>query len=378
MATETDLITRPESPGFSGNKLFSGIKPEIVAELQLIPHRVDFEPDVVVFREGDPADCFFLIADGGVTISKRGRGGRQEVLSQFGSDEFFGEMAIYDPAPRSAQAATTGPTSLGRVDQAGLERMLALAPLEISANLTRESIRRLRNADSLLIAELLAAERLSLVGSMAAGIIHDFKNPITVILGAVQMIERRSDDATATKYAGMIRRSVDGMLSMAQELLDYSRGAASLQLQTVSVGDLLAELDEQALNLLAASGIKVERRIAYSGAITVDRSRFIRLLLNVVRNAAEAMAGGGTLQLEVDHSGDRVRIHIEDTGEGIPADMLPTIFQPFVTRGKSSGTGLGLAIAKSVVDAHGGNISISSTPGVGTRVLIELPVTQRS
>src|SRR5690606_20528680 len=136
--------------------------------------------------------------------------------------------------------------------------------LEISANLTRESIRRLRNADSLLIAELLAAERLSLVGSMAAGIIHDFKNPITVILGAVQMIERRSDDATATKYAGMIRRSVDGMLSMAQELLDYSRGAASLQLQTLSMGDLLAELDEQALNLLAASGIKVERRIAYS------------------------------------------------------------------------------------------------------------------
>lgn len=366
----------PKFRGFSTSKLFSGIAPDIVAELEFIPQRVDLERDIVIFHEGDAADCFFLIAEGGVRISKRGRGGRQERLSHFGSSDFFGEMAIYDPAPRSAQATTTEFTSLGRVDQAGLERMLALAPLEISANFTRESIRRLRSMDAMLIKELIESERLSLVGSMAAGIIHDFKNPISVIMGAVQMIERRSEDPVATKYAGMIRRSVDRMLSMAQELLDYSRGATSMDLHTVTIREILEELDEQALNLLPASGITVERSISYHGSFTVDRSRFIRLLLNVIRNAAEAMTGGGALRIEVDRSGDQIRFHVEDTGGGIPDEILPTIFQPFVTRGKSGGTGLGLAIAKSVVDAHGGQISISSTPGVGTRVLITVPEQQ--
>lgn len=373
----TTASTMPsESPRFSGNKLFSGIAPKVVADLALIPKPVDFAPEVVIFHEGDPAECLFLIADGGVRISKRGRGGRQETLSDFGGDDFFGEMAIYDPAPRSARATTTDYTSLGQVDQAGLERMLALAPVEISANLTREFIRRLRSIDALLIKELLETERLSLVGSMAAGIVHDFKNPFSVIMGAVQMIERRSEDPIATRYVGMIRRSVDRMLSMAQELLDFSRGAGSMDLQAVTIAEILDELDEQALNLLPESEIRVERTVAYTGEFTVDRSRFIRLLLNVIRNAAEAMPGGGVLRIEVDRAGDRIRFQIEDTGGGIPDEILPTIFQPFVTRGKSGGTGLGLAIAKSVVDAHGGHISISSARGVGTRVLIEIPERQ--
>lgn len=362
-----------DTPSFASNKLFSGIPATILQEVERIPTTLEFAESTVIFQEGDPADCFFLIASGEVRISKRGRGGRQESLSDFGAGDFFGEMAIYDPAPRSARAASTQATLLGRVDQEGFRRMIELAPLEISSNLTRETIRRLRRMDSLLIDELMEAERLSLVGTMAGSIIHDFKNPMAVIQGAVQMLERRTDDPALTKYAGMIRRSVGRMMSMAHELLDYSRGVTSLDLRPVRVEDLFEELEEQALHLLPASGISVERDIGFTGSIMIDRNRFIRMLLNIIRNAAEAMAAGGTLRIGVARSGAEVRFTVEDTGGGIPDDILPTIFEPFVTHGKPSGTGLGMAIAKAVADAHGGRITISTTPGVGTRVDVTLP-----
>ena len=171
----------------------------------------------------------------------------------------------------------------------------------------------------------------------------------------------------------MIRRSVDRIQTMAQELLDYSKGESSLDLQNVTIADILAELDEQALNILAQSNIRVERSVSCSGTFTVDRSRFIRVLLNLVRNAAEAMREGGDLRIAVDRSDDPVRFHVEDTGGGIPEEILPTMFQPFVTHGKQKGTGLGLAIAKSVVEAHGGGISIINKPGVGAHFLVEMP-----
>lgn len=366
---------RPEFRAYTGNKLFAGIPPATLEQLATIPTSVQHPSEIVIFDEGDPADCFFLIADGGVRISKRGRGGRQESLSHFRGGDFFGEMAIYDPAPRSAQATTTEPTSLGHVDESGFRQMLELAPVEISSNLTRETIRRLRRMDALLIEELLEAERLSLIGSMAGDIIHDFKNPISVISGTVQLLEKRTEDPSLTKYAGMIRRSVDRMLSMAQELLDFSRGVTSLDIGAVTVSDLLDELDEQALHLLSESGIRVERRIGFGGTVAIDRSRFVRLLLNVVRNSAEAMRGGGDLRLTVEGAAGEVRFIIEDTGGGVPEEILPTVFEPFVTRGKAGGTGLGMSIAKAVADAHGGRITIANT-GVGARTTICIPAAQ--
>jgi signal transduction histidine kinase len=139
------------------------------------------------------------------------------------------------------------------------------------------------------------------------------------------------------------------------------------------VDELFEELEEQALHLLPAAGIRVERDIGFTGSIIIDRNRFIRMLLNIIRNAAEAMAAGGVLRVGVTRSEGEIRFTVEDTGGGIPEEILPTIFEPFVTHGKSSGTGLGMAIARAVADAHGGRITISTTPGVGTRVDISLP-----
>ena len=105
----------------------------------------------------------------------------------------------------------------------------------------------------------------------------------------------------------------------------------------------------------------------------MDCGRFARVLLNLAKNAVEAMPKGGILWLTLGEHGGKVVFRVADTGCGIPEDLLPSIFEPFVTRGKSTGTGLGLAIVKSVVESHHGTIAVQSTPGKGTAFEITLP-----
>ena len=136
---------------------------------------------------------------------------------------------------------------------------------------------------------------------------------------------------------------------------------------------MLDELNTQALCLLPGKNIQVAKDIRYEGNLNIDFPRFIRVLCNLIKNAREAMPTGGIITFGTDKIGNEVVIRISDTGTGIPADLLPKIFEPFVTHGKSNGTGLGMAIAKSVVDAHRGQISVSSVLGSGTSIAIKLP-----
>jgi signal transduction histidine kinase len=366
-------MTIPSEHGFRANKLFRGVPADVLHLAIEIPEVVEFDSGELIFGEGDPPDCMYLIADGCVRISKRGRGGQQETLSYLEAGEFFGEMALYDPEPRSAQAMAAEHTRLGRIGEAGFTQLLALAPSEISTNLTREIIKRLRKANTHFIHQMMEAERLSLVGSMASAIIHDFKNPMSVIQNAAELLTERTDDPQIVRFARMIRRSGDRMLGMTQEILDYSRGTTSLHLESVTIAQLLEELEDQALHRLPLAGIRVEKQIGFSGNLQIDRGRFVRLLLNIIKNAAEAMPHGGVCRFSVESRGDKVVFSVADTGCGIPKELLPRIFEPFVTHGKANGTGLGMAIAKAVVEAHKGRIAVESTPGAGTTIEIAIP-----
>ena len=357
---------------FDTNRLFRDISGNLLEMASAIPEVASFEDEEVIFREGDLPDAMYLVASGAVRISTRGRGGQQETLSYVEPDNFFGEMALLDPEPRSAQATAAQRAVLGRIDQSRMDRLLTLAPREITANLTREIVRRLRSANVHLIQEMMDAERLSVIGSMTSGIVHDLKNPMGVITGVADLLAESSDPALV-KYAGMLRRASDRVLTMVQELLDFSRGTAQLHLRSVTVGHLLAELDDQVLHRLPQSGIHVEREVRYTGTLSLDTDRFIRVLLNLIKNAMEAMPSGGRLSLAVHADGDQAVFTVADTGHGIPEHILPKIFDPFVTHGKAQGTGLGMAIAKSIVEAHGGTIAVSSNPGHGTRFTIRLP-----
>lgn len=373
------LASRPHSQNrlqveelsFRENKLFRGLPRHVLDEIA--PTLRAFEPDEVIFREGDPAECLFLLASGTVRISKRGRGGRQETLAFFEAGDFFGEMGLYGQTTRSARATAVSSVTVGCLDKEPFERLLAASPAEVVTNLLTENVARLRDTDARLIREMLEAERLSLIGSMLSTIIHDIRSPLSIVRGAADLLAEGPGPEKRAKYTGMLRRSVDRIADMVQELLDYSRGTTKLRLERVPPRELVQELADEVFAGIP-SDIILDIRIGYDEPITMDRSRFFRVLQNIIKNAVEAMPDGGNLSLVLSADGPNARFEVSDEGRGIPRDLLPQIFEPFVTYGKSGGTGLGMAIAKSVVEAHQGSIRVESEEGKGTTFTIEIPL----
>lgn len=366
-------MSSPASEPIFSNKLFAGIAPEVLQQLVRIPEPLSLPADQVIFAEGDPADYLYLLVEGTVRVSKLGRGGQQETLRLLHGGDFFGEMAMADREPRSARISTVTPVRLARVDQHGFTRLLNVAPGEIALNLTREIVVRLRESNMQFMQELLRAERLSMIGTMAAAVAHDYNNPIATILVNTELLEEMMPGDAVREYTSSIRKSLERMGTLTRDLLDFVRGNPRLDLRRVSVGDLLSDLDEQILARLPAHGIEVRRDIRFDDVLTVDASRLNRALLNLIKNAAEAMPDGGTLDLRVEARGDQLAIEIADTGPGIPTDFLPSLFEPFSTRDKRSGTGLGTAIARSIVQAHRGEVSVLRTSSAGTCMAVVLP-----
>ena len=360
---------------FRENHLFDGIPADLLDDIAPQIDIAEFAENDVVFREGEPGDALYLVGKGSVRISKLGRGGQQETLGFIEPGSFFGEMALLDQEPRSAMATAAEPTVLGLMRNDAFKRILEIAPSRLHMNFLQSVTKRLRNVNSHFIAEMMRNERLSLVGTMANSIIHDLKNPIHVVRYCSHFINKDSKDPRVAELTKMIDSAMDGMLAMTQELLDYARGSSSFTLKPVSIWRLLDDLNDQALRVLPSHNVQFIKNIGFEGEIQIDLSRFARMLCNVIKNAREAMPQGGILTLATERIGDEVALRISDTGFGIPPEILPKLFEPFVTHGKTNGTGLGLAIAKSIVEGHRGTIGVTSEIGSGTTVEIRLPAT---
>jgi len=357
----------------SHNRLFEGLEPDLLKQIRKQVDVLEFKSGEVVFHEGDPGDSLYLVGEGSVKISKEDRGGREQVLDYIKPGNFFGEMALLEGKPRSAMATAAEPTLLGAVKEETFQHLLELAPSRLHMNFLRSISERLRSVNSHFINDVMLKERLSLVGSMASSIIQDLKNPICIVRCCSDLITSETNDPHLRELTSMLDGAVDGMLATTQELLDYARGSTQLHKQLISIWGILDELNQQSLRLLPGKNIQFVKHIRYEGNVEIDRARFIRVLSNLIKNSREGMSGGGILTLTTDLVQDQVAIRISDTGVGIPSELLPKLFEPFVTHGKTNSTGLGLAIAKSVVEAHGGKISLSSVQGSGTTVEIRLP-----
>jgi len=357
----------------SENRLFEGIEPDLLKQIRKQVDVLEFKSGEVVFHEGDPGDSLYLVGEGSVKISKEDRGGREQILDYIKPGNFFGEMALLEGKPRSAMATAAEPTLLGAVKEETFQHLLELAPSRLHMNFLRSISERLRSVNSHFINEVMRNERLSLVGSMAGSIIQDLKNPICIVRCCSDLIASETNDPHLRELTSMLDGAVDGMLATTQELLDYARGSTQLHKQLISIWGILDELNQQSLRLLPGKNIQFVKHIRYEGNVEIDRARFVRVLSNLIKNSREAMPGGGILTITTDLVQDQVAIRISDTGMGIPSEVLPKLFEPFVTHGKANSTGLGLAIAKSVVEAHGGKISLSSVNGSGTTVEIRLP-----
>ncbi len=233
--------------------------------------------------------------------------------------------------------------------------------------------------------QLRRSDRLAALGTLAAGLAHEIKNPLTSIMTFSRHIARRFDDERfRQRFQSVVPRELERINAIVDGLLRLAR-PARLVLAPVHVPPLI----EQALELYApqieARRIRVRREWPIGmPPIPGDTEHLYQAFLNLVANAIDAMEEeGGTLTLRLgwprDADGlghavrDRVVLEVIDTGSGIKPEETPEVFNPFFTT-KSGGTGLGLAIAHKIIEDHGGTVTFRSSPGQGTVFTVVLPV----
>jgi signal transduction histidine kinase len=224
--------------------------------------------------------------------------------------------------------------------------------------------------------ERLKAERLSTLGQMLAGILHDLKTPVTVAGGYVQLMSMEEDRAKREQYSEQVVRQLGQLDEMTREVLAFARGERKILLRPVHLNGFMAGIEEQLQSEFAGSGVALAIDVRYRGAIHADEGKLRRLIFNIARNARQAMPNGGRFEVVVDREGDYVVLRLADDGPGIPEALRHRVFEAFVTTGKPDGTGLGLAIVKRIVDEHNGRIELTSEPGRGATFVVRLPIGQ--
>ena len=156
-------------------------------------------------------------------------------------------------------------------------------------------------------------------------------------------------------------------------MLSFARGESELYLRKVFIRAFLDELSELLKEEFTDSGVELVVEDDFGGTVKMDENKMKRVVYNLARNAHEAMPDGGVFTIRVAANDDTVSLSFQDDGPGIPAELEGRLFESFATHGKANGTGLGLAIVKRLVEAHHGNVSVSSSPGEGTTFTITLP-----
>jgi signal transduction histidine kinase len=219
--------------------------------------------------------------------------------------------------------------------------------------------------------EVSQKERLSSLGRLSTVIAHEVRNPLMIIKAALHSL-RQSGDSSVREAAADIDGEVVRLNRLVNEVLDFAR-PIPFELSAVNLNLLCRE--SVAAALASGPGAEISCELDPElGPLTTDAERLRIALINLLVNARHAVNGNAGAQVELltRLDGSRVRITVADHGTGIAAADLAQIFDPYFTT-KRGGTGLGLPIAKNIVEGLGGTITVASTPGVGTRFLIEFP-----
>jgi len=215
--------------------------------------------------------------------------------------------------------------------------------------------------------------RLSSIGKMLSGVIHDIRTPMTIISGYVQLMAMEPDSERRRQKIEIIMRQFDFIETMIHELLAFARGESQILLYKIYTNKFLEEIRELLEKELTPARIKLDIHDHYQGPLRADENKLRRVVFNLARNARQAMPDGGHFRVEVEDAGNNVCFTFSDDGAGIPESIRHRLFESFVSDGRHGGTGLGLAIVSKIVEEHGGSIEVESQAGRGTKFRLEIP-----
>jgi signal transduction histidine kinase len=225
--------------------------------------------------------------------------------------------------------------------------------------------------------ELLQTRKLAAIGTLASGVAHELNNPLNNIYISAQVLKKETGD----ECPAPIRQVVDDIVGQTArvkrivgDLLEFAR----MKEPALKVVDL-CDMVERVFVLVSGSSSRTQGGISFSMdcppekvVVDADPGQMERVFINLIANAVDAMHGNGAIHVEVRQDDDTVSAAVSDTGEGIDAEMLDKVFEPFYTT-KDRGTGLGLSISFNIIKKHGGDISVVSEMGAGTTFTVRLP-----
>jgi len=292
----------------------------------------------------------------------------------------YSELPLPEIFASVVTKALTGRTPVSR-------RELVLNPLTTSAKEIGLSVSPIQDEELLTgivilfvdITERRALERaaelnrqLAQVGELAAGVVHEVRNPLSVIVGTAELLQRRLHDETHQRHIQTIITEARNIESGVTEFLGFAR-----PFNLTPTGCHAEDIAKRACELSRARAEKKSVTLRFETPETIpefraDPVRLAQALANVITNGIDAAADGGTVTVKVARQADDVVFEIHDTGPGIHTAPGENVFAPFFTK-KTGGTGLGLAICHRIVTAHGGQVTFVSPPGGGTRFRIEIP-----
>lgn len=322
---------------------------------------------IALDEDGQVADCnekagLILNIDCPHTIGKKANSALPEPVR-----EIFGKLS-----PASSMIELDLHITSGQKESQTLE--IVAASMNIDGNPAGKII-LLRDVTNLrqLEAEVVKSRHLTSISSLAAGVAHEIRNPLSSIKGfAVYFKERFAGNDEGQKTAETMIAEVDRLNRVISQLIEFAR-PLTLNKKTVSLSGLI----EHTLNLLAAQASNNRINIVTDippdlPPTEVDPDKVKQVLLNVFLNAMEAMKDGGNLKVKLTPEKDYTSLTVTDTGKGIEKMDLPNIYDPYFTS-KPAGTGLGLAVVQKIMDAHGGTIQVESVAGEGTVVHLQFP-----
>jgi len=343
----------------------------------------------IIFFEGSRADNFYIVLDGAVEVWKDYGAPEQERLAVHGAGGIFGEIALVDDLPRSATVVTSNPTTFLTMNRADFQEIVtennsvAMSIMKSLSSIVRKSndVLRVRNQQlektykelKQTQDELLRAERLSTLGKFSSLILHDIRNPLSVVRGYAELILFHNRDRDrVTRSAERILLEVDRLNRLANDLLDYCRGDIRLNMSMVNLEDFFTRFVQSIADRFSMKNIHVQTEILVHDPVIMDEERMIRVFSNLATNARKAMPKGGKFSIKAYEKDLSLVFEVEDTGVGMSEEVQKKVFEPFFSYSEG-GTGLGMSIVKSIVEAHEGSLSVTSKVGHGTNFTILLP-----